>query len=158
MMNCVWPRPDCSSRGGIVTPDQSSPVEQIGQGWVFKAGIHANGFIARGINHENGLVGRCGATGNAVGVEGYGRFLRRKQIAAGRGGGGSRNDELMGRKTWSLVGLKHTISKRVMFRESEIRSYIRWIHVGELGVHWYAIRNWFFTADLYQVSPIHLPV
>ena len=50
-----------------------------------------------------------------------GRVLRREQIA-GRGRSGcSRDDELVRRKAWPLIGLKHPVRKRVLFGHFKVR-------------------------------------
>src|SRR5271165_1005265 len=66
----------------------------------------------------------------------------------------------MRRKTWPLIGLKHSVAKGVLFGELEIRLYVGWIYIHELrvrrGIGWRAIGPAINAIKRDQISSVHL--
>src|ERR1035438_3958366 len=98
-------------------------------------------FGSSGVDHVHILGWGSRAAGVCVGIAYPGRILRNKQIASCRRRGRSRNDELMSRKTWTLIGLEHPVGENVLLSHLKIRLNIRRLDIHELRIGRWAVRR-----------------
>src|SRR6266404_3728086 len=122
------------------------------QAWVYRLRLITAGVEIGGIDDLHNSSRRRDASSCLIGVD---RILGDAEIALLGNRRRSRNNVLVRRETWSLIGLKHAIAESIGFRQREVRLHIRRLHILKPWIRRGAVGIFGWTADCNLVRTIH---
>src|SRR5882724_3110676 len=112
--------------------------------WIYRLRFIAVGIEIGGVDDPHDPVRLRDTSCRLIDIRG---ILRSREVALLGNRRRSRNNVLVRRETWSLIGLKHAIAESIGFRQREVRLHIRRLHILKPWIRRGAVGIFGRTAD-----------